>query len=34
MEAQQDLQHMKKRDGLHPKKKDKGRHYLSPASIV
>jgi hypothetical protein len=34
MEAQQDLQHMKERDGLHPKKKDKGRHYLSPASIV
>ena len=34
LKARQDLQGMKERDNLHPKKIDDGRHYLSPASYT
>ena len=34
LEGHQELQRMEERDALHPEKRDKGRHYLSPANYT
>nr|CAH65845.1 OSIGBa0147B06.4 [Oryza sativa] len=34
LEARNDLKHMEQRDDLHPEPKEKGSHYLSPASYT
>ena len=34
LQARQDLEHMKQRAGLHPEKREKGQHYLRPASYT
>ena len=34
LEVRQELQRMEDRDALHPKKRDNGPHYLSPASYT
>jgi len=34
LEGRQELQRMEERDALHPEKRDKGRHYLSPTNYT